>query len=358
MRIKYRQAIKESEEELSHLEQSLRGQKAADRVRMLRLLKSEKISSLKDAAPLVGYSLAQMTRWWERYRAAGLAELLKQHKPAGKPSRLRAEAWEGLMTAMRAGQIATMQDACLYLQREWGISYKNGKSLWWLFQKHRVKWKTGRRHHQKANLEQQNTFKKNFANLLSQLKRVVAFDEGRFGLKTWLRRRWCPLGERPPWIVNEEYEWLWLYAAVEPSTGTGVFLLLPMVEGACLELFLQHLHKELGEGSVAVVLDNAPSHHSGEVHWPAEMSPLSLPPYSPELNPAEQIFRHLRKRLSNQIFSSLQELQEALIDELQQFWEHPSVLLHLTGYPWWLQSFPSNISSSPSSSIRVRVPPA
>jgi transposase len=160
MRIKYRQAIKESEEELSHLEQSLRGQKAGDRVRMLRLLKSEKVSSLKDAAPLVGYSLAQVTRWWERYRAAGLAELLKQPKPAGKPSRLRAEAWEGLMAAMRAGQIATMQDACQYLHREWGISYKNGKSLWWLFKKHRVKWKTGRRHHQKANVEQQNAFKK------------------------------------------------------------------------------------------------------------------------------------------------------------------------------------------------------
>jgi transposase len=160
MRIKYRQAIKESEEELSQLEQSLRGQKAADRVRLLRLLKSETVTSLKDGAPLVGYSLAQVTRWWERYRAVGLSELLKEHKPAGKASRLRAEAWEGLMAAMRAGQIATLQDACTYLQREWGIAYKNGKSLWWLFKKHRVKWKTGRRPHQKANLEQQKAFKK------------------------------------------------------------------------------------------------------------------------------------------------------------------------------------------------------
>ena len=73
----------------------------------------------------------------------------------------------------------------------------------------------------------------------------MAFDEGRFGLKTWLRRRWCPLGERPPWIVQDEYEWLWLYAAVEPTTGTGVFLLLPTVEGQCLSLFLQHLRQEL-----------------------------------------------------------------------------------------------------------------
>jgi hypothetical protein len=80
----------------------------------------------------------------------------------------------------------------------------------------------------------------------------VALDEGRFGLITWLRRRWCPLGERPPWIVQEEYEWVWLYAAMDPTTGTGVFLLLPTVEGACLELFLQHLRHELGDGPIGV----------------------------------------------------------------------------------------------------------
>ncbi len=110
----------------------------------------------------------------------------------------------------------------------------------------------------------------------------MALDEGRFGLITWLRRRWCPLGARPPWIVQDEYEWLWLYAAVEPTTGTGVFLLLPTVEGQCLEIFLRHLRHELGEGPIGVVLDSSGSHRSGEVSWPQDMHPLYLPPYSPE----------------------------------------------------------------------------
>ena len=50
-----------------------RGQKAADRVRVLRLLKSATVKSLKDCAPMVGYSVIQLTRWWERYRAEGEA---------------------------------------------------------------------------------------------------------------------------------------------------------------------------------------------------------------------------------------------------------------------------------------------
>ncbi len=160
MRIKYPKAIQESEEELMSLEQHLRGQKTADRVRMLRLLKSATVKSLKDCAPMVGYSVIQLTRWWERYRAEGLAGLLKQQKSAGKASRLTPEAWAGLLQTMRAGHIATLEDARNYLEREWGIRYKNGKSLWWLFKKHRVKRKTGRRRHQKANAEQQAAFKK------------------------------------------------------------------------------------------------------------------------------------------------------------------------------------------------------
>jgi transposase len=168
MRIKYPKVIQESEEELTSLEQSLRGHKAADRVRVLRLLKSGAVKSLKDCAPMVGYSVIQLTRWWERYRAEGLTELLKQHKKACKASRLTPEAWQGLLQAMRAGGIATMQDARTYLEREWAISYKNGKSLWWLFKKHRVKWKTGRRRHRKANAEQQAAFKKTSATWSSQ----------------------------------------------------------------------------------------------------------------------------------------------------------------------------------------------
>jgi transposase len=160
MRINYLKAIQESEEDLLSLEQRLRGQKPADRVRMLRLLKSGTVKSMKDCAPLVGYSLVQLTRWWERYQTEGLAELVKQQKPVGQPCKVTAEAWEGLLAAMRKGDIATMEDARDYLEREWGIQYKNGKSLWWLFKKHRVKWKTGRRRHKKANAEQQAAFKK------------------------------------------------------------------------------------------------------------------------------------------------------------------------------------------------------
>ena len=50
-------------------------------------------------------------RWWERYRTEGLAELLKQQKPVGQACKVTAEAWEGLLAAMRKGHMVTMEDA-------------------------------------------------------------------------------------------------------------------------------------------------------------------------------------------------------------------------------------------------------
>jgi hypothetical protein len=54
--------------------------------------------------------------------------------------------------------------------------------------------------------------------------KVLAFDEARFGLISWHRRRYCPKGLRPPYVVRRSYQWTYLYAAVEPTTGESFCL--------------------------------------------------------------------------------------------------------------------------------------
>jgi hypothetical protein len=84
MRIKYPQAIRESEETLAKLEQRLRGQKPADRVRMLRLLKSGTVNSLKECAPLVGYSVGQLTRLPGMLPGSGLGRITQAAQASRK----------------------------------------------------------------------------------------------------------------------------------------------------------------------------------------------------------------------------------------------------------------------------------
>lgn len=172
-------------------------------------------------------------------------------------------------------------------------------------------------------------------------------DEGRFGLKGELRRRWCPRGTRPPWIVEDRYEWVWVYAAIEPSTGWGYFLFLPFVNHLCFQEFLDALLSERSEETpIALVLDNAPSHRSRQIAWADKLRPLRLPPYSPELNPAEQVFRQLRQGISNRVFETLDSLVDTLTDAMKQFWENPRILVRLTNYPWWKDAV-QYITSSP-----------
>lgn len=164
-------------------------------------------------------------------------------------------------------------------------------------------------------------------------------DEARFGLKVWHRRRWCPRGFRPPWIHQDKYEWLWLYMAVEPATGESFCLYLPYLDGQCFEIFLRELNRAY-PGEAVVVLDGAPGHRSGQVSWPEGVEALPLPPYSPELNPVERYFQELRARLSNKIFDTIEQIMEALSEELAPYWQEPSMLASLTGYGWWLRSLP------------------
>jgi hypothetical protein len=148
-------------------------------------------------------------------------------------------------------------------------------------------------------------------------------------------------------VCSEVYEWIWVYAAVEPATGDCYCLLMPGVDKDCLQAFLDRFARYAGGERVGLVMDNSGSHRSKLVSWPAQVAPMPLPPYSPELNPAEAIFRHLRARLSNRIFDGLPELEESITDSLREFWQAPALLTSLTGYPWWLRATDQMAKRSP-----------
>lgn len=160
MHISSTKAIRESEEELSQVEHHTRGQRFLDRVRMLRLLKSEQVKSLEACAVLLSYSPRQLRRWWQLYRREGLQKLTQPAVYAGKRSQLSPEAWEGLQAEMQAGRISTLQDARQSLQSHWQIDYRSLNGVWWQMRRHHAKLKTGRRQHRRAKPEQQEQCKK------------------------------------------------------------------------------------------------------------------------------------------------------------------------------------------------------
>lgn len=122
---------------------------------------------------------------------------------------------------------------------------------------------------------------------------VWSTDEHRLGLKPIMKRVWSPRGKR--WVarVNHRYEWLYVFGFVEPDTGKTVWYLLPTVNIVAMERVLKNFAKAVGVGKdkhVVLVLDGAGWHTSRNLKVPEGMSLVFLPPYSPELQPAERLW--------------------------------------------------------------------
>ena len=162
MRTAYPSVIGESEQELAAWERRRRGRPAAARVRMLRLLKAGAAATLGACAPLVGYSPRQLARWWATYRDGGLGALTREPTRPGKASRLTPAALAALEGEMRAGRIGTLEEARRYLAERHGVAYASLNGVWWQLRKHKIKLKTGRRRHRKADPAAQEAFKRGF----------------------------------------------------------------------------------------------------------------------------------------------------------------------------------------------------
>ena len=160
-KILYSQVIEEDPRELKELEKHHRYTHLFQRVRMLRLLKSEECRNLGEAAEALGYSWRQCQRWFASYRKGGLEELLRSRvSERGRQELVTEEAFEDLKEAMKRGEIATISEADEFLRLRHGIEYSHPDGVGQLLRRRKVKLKTGRPRHEKADPEEQEAFKK------------------------------------------------------------------------------------------------------------------------------------------------------------------------------------------------------
>jgi transposase len=159
MRINYGEVVREDEATLATAERQQRHRASADRIKLLRLLKSGAVSSLRRGAALLGYSERQAQRWWQMYQTGGLEGLGASKPRLGPAERITPAAWADLVAEMQAGRIARLKEAQAYLRERHGINYSlNG--VWELLRRRKAKPKTGRKRHVQADPAAQAAFKK------------------------------------------------------------------------------------------------------------------------------------------------------------------------------------------------------
>ena len=163
-------------------------------------------------------------------------------------------------------------------------------------------------------------------------------DEAGFGRINKPKYCWCGKGFRPCVPCHHIREYRYAYGAVEPQTGESFFLVLPYCNTDCMNVFLQKLSEARPNDFILLVADGAAWHKSKGLIVPKNIEIFPLLPYTPEMNPIEQIWKELRKRgFKNEIFQTLDKVVDRLCDTICSL--NNDTIKSITGRQWILSMF-------------------
>ncbi len=181
------------------------------------------------------------------------------------------------------------------------------------------------------------------ACLIKKELKVVFQDEARFGRITNPRLCWAPDGIRPTVKKQIVREYTYVYGSFDPLNGDMDSLILPDMYADTMSIFLKEVSERYPEKLILMVMDGAPCHRSGDLKIPENIQLLELPPYSPELNPSENMWAEMREKwFGNCVFESMDGVVDKLVEALQALEKDPKSIKSITGWDWII----SNISKS------------
>ena len=165
---------------------------------------------------------------------------------------------------------------------------------------------------------------------------VWATDEHRIGLKPIIRRVWAPKGQRPIALGHHRYKWLYVTAFVQPISGEAFWYMSNGVSKPFFAALLALFAREAGAGRDRIIvlgLDSAGWHTEPNLVVPEGLRLVYLPPYSPELQPAEHLWPVLDEPLANQYFETLADLERAVANRCRVL--DGDQLSLGTNFHWW-----------------------
>ena len=168
--------------------------------------------------------------------------------------------------------------------------------------------------------------------------KVMFQDEARFGRISDSVYCWAKRPQRPMVQATLTHQYVYAYAAVCPTDGGMDSLVLPHVNGACMQLFLNEVAKRHAGHNIIMVVDGA-GWHKTQFALPSNLRLHFLPPYSPELNPQEHIWHELREKwFHNRVFDSLDALEDHLVAALQALEADAQRVQSITAWDWIINS--------------------
>lgn len=157
----------------------------------------------------------------------------------------------------------------------------------------------------------------------------------RYGLISNYRRSWSPIGVRTITDNQQMFSNRYLFSAVSPIDGDSFHLMgFEENSSAMVGIFFDELEKKFEGKHIVIIFDNAPSHRPKIIHERKNITYIFLPPYSPELNPAERFFEEVRKATANHIFENIEDQEKVIEERAKSLSADYEAMKKLLGYEW------------------------
>jgi DDE superfamily endonuclease len=162
-------------------------------------------------------------------------------------------------------------------------------------------------------------------------------DEARVGQQGTLTRIWAKRGSRPRVLRDRRFTWAYLFGAVCPDRGVGAAIVMPTVNLDAMNKHLAEISFHVAPGSHCVLqVDGAGWHGPSEkLIVPHNITLLKIPPYTPELNPVENIWEYLRgNSLSNVVWETYDEIVQASCSAWNKLVQAPELIKSIASREW------------------------
>jgi transposase len=300
--------------------------------------------TLQQIGDAVGAGRSTVAGWLKLLRTQGFAALLRWKEGQGAPGKLSAQIQAAVQAGLAAGRWRRARDLLVWLQKEHGIELSLKGAYYYLGKVGGVL-KVPRKTHAKKDAAKAELFKVELAERLHALPletqrpvRVWVADEHRFGLISVVRRCWGLRGVRVTAPYQTKYVWGYLHSALEvDGQHAAQALFSSSVNLETSGKFLEQIAQSDPQAQHVVIWDQAGFHpRAGHATVPPGVHLLSLPPYSPELNPVEKIGAFIKDAVCNRVWQTMAAIEAAISEELEPLWKIPERVAQLVGQAGWL----------------------
>lgn len=145
-------------------------------------------------------------------------------------------------------------------------------------------------------------------------------------------------GIKPICTFQQVFQSLYLFGAFSPITGDHFELEMPHCNTDTFQIFLHEFSKNYPDEFIVLLLDNGAFHKAQKLKIPDNIALLFIPPYSPELNPAEKIWWKMKRSFSGKLHKTLDNVSMFIKNEVNSITKMQ--IKKICGYEYFL-SFPN-----------------